>query len=115
MDGNPGAPVNGAGQFTIDLDPGTAGIQTTFTDGQGALSEGSEKATVESDYLKTAHRFDQARADIFFANGEVHTALYKLFNGFFDTVMEKEENGETYFERTETNFFEQVLPLILRV
>ncbi len=34
-DGNPSAPVNGVGQFTVDLDPGTAGIQTTFTDAQG--------------------------------------------------------------------------------
>jgi uncharacterized repeat protein (TIGR01451 family) len=35
IDGNPTAPVNGVGQFTVDLDPGTAGIQTTFTDAQG--------------------------------------------------------------------------------
>ncbi|WP_347049271.1 Ig-like domain-containing protein [Flavobacterium olei] len=34
-DGNPTAPVNGANQFTIDLDPLTAGIQTTFSDAKG--------------------------------------------------------------------------------
>jgi len=34
-DGNPTAPVNGGGQFVVDLDTGTAGVQTTFTDAQG--------------------------------------------------------------------------------
>lgn len=29
-DGNPTAPVNGLGQFVLDLDPVTAGVQTTF-------------------------------------------------------------------------------------
>jgi len=33
--GNPTAPTNGAGQFTVDLDPSTPGIQLTFTDGTG--------------------------------------------------------------------------------
>ncbi len=35
-DGNPAAPVNGAGQFTVDLDTATAGIQTTLTNAQGS-------------------------------------------------------------------------------
>jgi len=35
-DGNPTAPVNGANQFTVDLDPLTAGIQTTFSDAKGS-------------------------------------------------------------------------------
>ena len=34
-DGNPIAPVNGAGQFTVDLDPALSGIQTTYSDGKG--------------------------------------------------------------------------------
>lgn len=34
-DGNPTAPVNGVGQFTVDLDPATAGIQTTITTPEG--------------------------------------------------------------------------------
>ncbi len=34
-DGNPTAPTNGAGQFTVDMDPGTAGIQTTLTNATG--------------------------------------------------------------------------------
>jgi len=34
-DGNPTAPVNGTGQFTVDLDPNTAGIQTTITTAEG--------------------------------------------------------------------------------
>lgn len=34
-DGNPTAPVNGTGQFTVDLDPATAGIQTTITTPEG--------------------------------------------------------------------------------
>ncbi|MBP1225683.1 Ig-like domain-containing protein [Flavobacterium sp. 1355] len=34
-DGNPTAPVNGAGQFTVDLDPVTPGIQTSFFDAKG--------------------------------------------------------------------------------
>ncbi|WP_300661409.1 Ig-like domain-containing protein, partial [Fluviicola sp.] len=33
--GNPTAPTNGSGQFTVDLDVTTAGIQTTFTDATG--------------------------------------------------------------------------------
>ena len=37
-DGNPTAPTNGAGQFTVDLDPSTAGIQTTLTDATGVWS-----------------------------------------------------------------------------
>jgi gliding motility-associated-like protein len=35
LDGNPAAPTNGAGQFSVDLDPSTAGIQTTYTDASG--------------------------------------------------------------------------------
>ena len=35
LDGNPTAPVNGVGQFTIDLDPATPGIQTSFTNATG--------------------------------------------------------------------------------
>jgi gliding motility-associated-like protein len=35
LDGNPTAPINGAGQFTVDLDPSTVGIQTTFTNSTG--------------------------------------------------------------------------------
>ncbi|MBP4138553.1 Ig-like domain-containing protein [Flavobacterium geliluteum] len=34
-DGNPSAPVNGIGQFTIDLDTALAGIQTTYSDAKG--------------------------------------------------------------------------------
>ncbi len=34
-DGTPAAPTNGAGQYTVDLDPGTPGLQTTFTDATG--------------------------------------------------------------------------------
>ncbi|WNM18428.1 T9SS type B sorting domain-containing protein [Flavobacterium capsici] len=34
-DGNPTAPVNGAGQFTVDLDASTPGIQTTVTTPEG--------------------------------------------------------------------------------
>ncbi|WP_055095177.1 DUF11 domain-containing protein, partial [Flavobacterium aquidurense] len=34
-DGNPTAPVNGAGQFTVDLNPALPGIQTTYTDAKG--------------------------------------------------------------------------------
>ena len=34
-DGNPTAPTNGAGQFSVDLDPSTAGIQTTLTNATG--------------------------------------------------------------------------------
>jgi hypothetical protein len=34
-DGNPSAPVNGVGQFTVDLDPNTAGIQSSFTTPDG--------------------------------------------------------------------------------
>ncbi|PYJ08958.1 MAG: hypothetical protein DMF06_11570, partial [Verrucomicrobia bacterium] len=37
-DGNPTAPVNGAGQFTVDIDTVTAGIQTTLTNAQGEWS-----------------------------------------------------------------------------
>lgn len=35
LDGNPTAPVNGTGQFTVDLDTATSGIQTTFTTSTG--------------------------------------------------------------------------------
>ncbi len=35
LTGNPTAPVNGAGQFTVDLDPTTAGIQASLTNTQG--------------------------------------------------------------------------------
>jgi len=34
-DGNPVAPVNGVGQFTVDLDPALPGIQTTYSDAKG--------------------------------------------------------------------------------
>lgn len=34
-DGNPTAPVNGAGQFTVDLDPSIPGIQTSITTAEG--------------------------------------------------------------------------------
>jgi gliding motility-associated-like protein len=34
-DGNPTAPLNGAGQFTVDLDAATAGVQTTITTLEG--------------------------------------------------------------------------------
>jgi gliding motility-associated-like protein len=34
-DGNPTAPVNGVGQFTVDLDSATAGIQTSITTPEG--------------------------------------------------------------------------------
>ena len=34
-DGNPTVPVNGAGQFTVDLDTATAGVQTTITTTEG--------------------------------------------------------------------------------
>ena len=34
-DGNPVAPVNGVGQFTVDLDPALSGIQTTYSDAKG--------------------------------------------------------------------------------
>jgi gliding motility-associated-like protein len=35
LDGNPTAPLNGTGQFTVDLDTVNAGIQTTFTSSAG--------------------------------------------------------------------------------
>jgi gliding motility-associated-like protein len=34
-DGNPSAPTNGVGQFSVDLDPVTAGIQISFTNPAG--------------------------------------------------------------------------------
>lgn len=34
-DGNPTAPVNGTGQFTVDLDSTTAGVQTSITTAEG--------------------------------------------------------------------------------
>ncbi|MFN6378661.1 MAG: tandem-95 repeat protein [Flavobacteriales bacterium] len=34
-DGNPSAPTNGAGQFSVDLNIGTAGVQTAVTNAQG--------------------------------------------------------------------------------
>ena len=34
-DGNPTAPLNGSGQFTVDLDAATTGVQTTFTTAEG--------------------------------------------------------------------------------
>ena len=34
-EGNPTAPVNGVGQFTVDLDPALPGIQTTYSDAKG--------------------------------------------------------------------------------
>jgi gliding motility-associated-like protein/uncharacterized repeat protein (TIGR01451 family) len=34
-EGNPSAPTNGAGQFSVDLNTGTAGIQTSVTNAQG--------------------------------------------------------------------------------
>ena len=33
--GNPTVPTNGTGQFTVDLDPSTPGVQTTFTNSTG--------------------------------------------------------------------------------
>ncbi len=34
-DGTPSAPTNGAGQYVVDLDPSTPGIQTSFSDATG--------------------------------------------------------------------------------
>ncbi|MFV8361748.1 tandem-95 repeat protein, partial [Flavobacterium sp. LS1P3] len=36
VDGNPTAAVNGVGQFSVDLDTATAGVQDSFTNAQGA-------------------------------------------------------------------------------
>jgi gliding motility-associated-like protein len=37
-DGNPTVPLNGVGQFTLDLDPAVSGIQTTYSDTKGDWS-----------------------------------------------------------------------------
>ncbi|WP_264538185.1 Ig-like domain-containing protein [Flavobacterium sp. N1736] len=37
-DGKPTGPLNGVGQFTVDLNPAVSGIQTTYTDAKGVWS-----------------------------------------------------------------------------
>jgi large repetitive protein len=58
VDGNPTAPTNGAGQFTVDLDPSTAGIQTTFTNSTGVWTYNTATGVVTfdpaNDYFGTA-------------------------------------------------------------
>ncbi len=48
-DGNPTAPTNGAGQFTVDLDPGTAGVQTSFTNATGVWTYNTATGAVTFD------------------------------------------------------------------
>ncbi|MFA7274273.1 MAG: Ig-like domain-containing protein [Crocinitomicaceae bacterium] len=47
-DGNPTAPTNGSGQFTIDLDP-AIGIQTSYTDGTGVWTYNPTTGVVSFD------------------------------------------------------------------
>jgi gliding motility-associated-like protein len=49
VDGNPTAPTNGVGQFTVDLDPATAGIQTTYTDTTGTWTYDTATGSVTFD------------------------------------------------------------------
>ncbi len=49
VDGNPTAPTNGAGQFTIDLDLGTAGLQTTLTNATGVWTYNTATGVVTFD------------------------------------------------------------------
>lgn len=57
-DGNPTAPVNGAGQFTVDLDSTIPGIQTTVTTAEGIwtldVSTGLVTFDPASNYFGTA-------------------------------------------------------------
>jgi hypothetical protein len=46
---NPTAPVNGAGQFTLDLDIATIGLQTSFTNAQGVWTLNATTAEVTFD------------------------------------------------------------------
>ena len=48
-DANPTAPVNGPGQFTVDLDPSAAGIQTTYTDATGTWTLNTTTGVVTFD------------------------------------------------------------------
>jgi len=48
-DGNPTAPVNGGGQFTIDLDPSTAGVQTSVTNATGTWTLNASTGVVTFD------------------------------------------------------------------
>ncbi len=49
VDGNPAAPTNGPGQFTVDLNAGTAGIQTTVTNAQGVWTYNATTGVVTFD------------------------------------------------------------------
>lgn len=49
IDGNPTAPINGPGQFTVDLDPSTPGIQTTFTNSTGTWTLNTSTGVVTFD------------------------------------------------------------------
>ena len=55
VDGNPSAPVNGVGQFTVDLDTATAGVQTTITTAEGVWSLNTATGVV------TFNRADERR------------------------------------------------------
>ncbi|TXI80857.1 MAG: DUF11 domain-containing protein, partial [Flavobacteriales bacterium] len=46
LDGNPTAPTNGPGQFTVDLNAGTAGIQTAVTNAQGVWTYNASTGVV---------------------------------------------------------------------
>jgi gliding motility-associated-like protein len=49
IDGNPTAPINGPGQFTVDLDPSTAGVQTSFTNSTGTWTLNTSTGVVTFD------------------------------------------------------------------
>ncbi len=49
VDGNPTAPTNGAGQFTVDLNTGTSGLQTTLTNATGVWTYNAATGDVTFD------------------------------------------------------------------
>ncbi|MFN6378662.1 MAG: tandem-95 repeat protein, partial [Flavobacteriales bacterium] len=48
-DGNPTAPTNGTGQFSVDLNSTTAGVQTSFTNAQGVWTYDATTGVVTFD------------------------------------------------------------------
>ena len=112
-DGVPSSPSNGPGQYSIDLDPSSPGIQTTFTDATGTWTYNTTTGVVTFDpandyngtatitYELTDPEGNSDQADITFTVSPVNDAPSQGNETL--TVVEDETNPTTTIDLTSNN------------
>jgi CshA-type fibril repeat protein len=95
-DGNPTAPINGTGQFSVDLDAATAGIQTTMTTSEGVWTLNTSTGVVTFDPASNYFGTATLVYTLCDASGACDTAIITfLVNAVNDAPVAVNDSGTT--------------------